>query len=231
MSRLDTDNMAGISAATRQLDADREYLQDMINAQRDGTSAGVSGKTKDQILLALAAFGINPPASTPKADLVASYVKAVAGNSEEGQRLAELTAAARRDRYFADQINRVLDDAETAAAQLASEVAAEASRPGMVTFRIVALVDGVQMAQGAAYWASHLITSVDEYGKDIRDAALTVTKEAMREVLGFPRRVFSCGTGTARNMEETAKAAGAAAFLKDAGAFLPDGLASDLLFG
>jgi len=211
--KLDLDNLAAYSAATRAHDAAADELGAAIEAIRTAAADSATGWTRDDIVRGGADLGVTLKAGSPKADLVAAYAKARAEASDEYKSLWALKTQAICDRRMtAARINEDIDHAANLADQLQGKLA-DAKGPDDVRSAMTWKGDELLKAQCEAALAVRVVTGVEK-GMDLREAVQAVTRNAMFTVMGFPSHIQSNGTGGNYRLESTMEAVAAVNFIQ-----------------
>lgn len=204
--KLDLDNIADYSAATRELQVNAPGLDDALNAIRDDVTVKAAALSKQAL-----ADATDCKITLAKDALVAAYVKREVEASWSHQHQQALEAEARKDMFLARSLNNAVDDARAAAADITSGF--NSSDPSDVIHTLTWRTDEALTAQWKAHYALQVIRRIGE-GKNIREAAAEVAKGAMFVVMGFPSHIKANGTGSAYRLEDTTKACAAVWFVQ-----------------
>jgi hypothetical protein len=214
--RIDTETFT--SKAITQLADRREMLERLIAGTAERSRAQAETMTKTQLISHLLRDAERGRLAEPnlsgketKAALVELSGELYSRSGEAGTELANLTRAARADRRLAQQINTMLDKAETEYAKLAPTARDREPNVFDAAYGARNHTDAFMVAVEAARFASSVVRGVAD-GEDIREVALAVAKQALRVVLAFPRRAAHFGVGT-RSSEVMYEAAGAKEFM------------------
>ena len=216
---LDLSILALCSRAQRDLDTEGAECRAAIDQFRASTHDELSDMTKDDIqVYAADRRVVLDPAKMTKQQMIDTFIDQFANQGAVGKRLQELELRAAADRRCAQRINAAIEEGEQARLAMLEKLS-ENPNPGNVLYNLAWQSGSLMLAMCRARYALRVTERIRK-GHDLRDAVMTVAKQAMFEVMAFPSHVKANGTGDMYKHETTLTATAAADFVQNTAAWV-----------